>query len=221
MNPEEVVGMGLAVRTLVVGRLETNCYLASCQETKEALVIDPGDDADVILGAIEQDRLTVRLIVDTHAHFDHVTANAAIQKATGAPIAIGRLDAGALSRPVQIAGLLMMGAASPPANRLLDDNEEIVVGKQTLRVLFTPGHTPGGISLYYAPAPLVFSGDSLFRMGIGRTDLWGGDYATLIHSIRTRLFTLPDNTIVYPGHGPATTIGEEKRTNPFVTGQGD
>lgn len=213
--------MGLAVRTLVVGQLGTNCYLASCEETRDALVIDPGDDADVILGAIEQDGLRVRLIVDTHAHFDHVTANAAIQKATGAPIAIGKLDAGALSRPVQIAGLLMMGAASPPANHLLEDGEEIVIGKEALRVLFTPGHTPGGISLYYAPRPLVFSGDTLFRMGVGRTDFWGGDHRALIRSIRTRLFTLPDDTIVYPGHGPATTIGEEKRTNPFVMGQGD
>ncbi len=208
--------MGLTVRMLTVGLLQTNCYVASCEETKDAIVIDPGGDAEAILRAVEADGLTVRLIVDTHAHFDHVTANAAVQKATGAPIAIGRLDAGTLARPVQIFGLMMSGPASPPAGRLLDDGDEVAVGKESLRVLFTPGHTPGGISLYYAPQPLVFSGDSLFSMGIGRTDFWGGDYGTLIRSIRDRLFTLPDATVVYPGHGPTTTIGEEKAGNPFL-----
>jgi len=181
--------MGLSVRTLVVGPLQTNCYLASCEETREAIVIDPGGDAKRIVRAVEEDHLTVRLIVDTHAHFDHVAANGAVKAATGAPIAVGRLDAGELARPAQIFGLAMMGPASPPADRLLDDCEDITVGRETLRVLFTPGHSAGGIALYHAPQKIVFSGDALFRMGIGRTDLGGGDYGLLIRSIRTRLFT--------------------------------
>ncbi len=207
--------MGLTVRMLMVGPLQTNCYVASCEETRDAVVIDPGGDAQRILRTVRDAGLTVRLIVATHAHFDHVMANAALQQATGAPIAIGRLDASDLAKPVQVFGLMMPGPASPPAGRLLDDGEEIAVGRESLRVLFTPGHSSGGISLYYAPQPLVFSGDALFRMGIGRTDLWGGDYGTLIRSIRERLFTLPSDTVVYPGHGPATTIGEEKADNPF------
>lgn len=208
--------MGLAVRTLVVGPLQTNCYLVSCEETREAIVIDPGGDAARILRAVAEDGLALRLIVATHAHFDHVMANADLQKASGAPIGVGRADAEELTKPVRIFGLPMLGAPSPAADRLLDDGDEVVVGTEALRVLCTPGHSTGGISLYYAPQPLVFSGDVLFRMGIGRTDLPGGDFDTLARSIRSRLYTLPDDTIVYPGHGPATTIGEEKAGNPFV-----
>ncbi len=209
--------MGLAVRTLVVGMLETNCYLASCEESKEAIVIDPAGDPQVILEAIAAEGLTVRLIVDTHAHFDHTGANGAIRAATSAPIAIHRLDAAALTQPVALFGLSLGAPPSPPADRLLDDGEELAVGDLKLRVVATPGHTPGGISLFYGPQPVVFSGDALFRLGIGRTDLPGGNYETLVQSIRTRLFALPDSTVVYPGHGPATTIGFERARNPFLT----
>jgi len=158
----------------------------------------------------------VRLIVDTHAHFDHVAANAAVREATGAPIAIHRLDAAGLTQPPTLFGMSLGGPVSPPADRLLEDDEEVVVGDVTLRVLLTPGHTPGGISLLYEPQPAVFSGDALFRLGIGRADLPGGDHETLLRSIRTRLFALPDSTLVYPGHGPATTIGAERAGNPYV-----
>ncbi len=208
--------MGLAVETLMVGPLQTNCYLASDEETKEAIVIDPGADARRIMQAIRGRGLTVRLIVDTHAHFDHVAANGALRDATGAPIAIHRLDAPALAEPVRLFGLDMGGPASPPADRLLDDGEQIAFGQVGLRVLHTPGHTPGGISLYYEPQPAVFAGDALFRLGIGRTDLPGGDNETLVGAIRTRLFTLPPETVVYPGHGPATSIGVEREANPYV-----
>ena len=210
--------MGLVVRTFVVGMLQTNCYLASCSETKEAVVIDPGGDARRILRAVEEGGLQVRLIVDTHAHFDHVAANAAVKRATGAPIAIHRLDAQALSQPVALLGVPVAGPASPPPDRLLEDREEIRLGRVVLSVLPTPGHTPGGISLYYEPEPAVFSGDALFQMGIGRTDFPGGDYDTLIRSIRERLLTLPDATVVYPGHGPTTTIAHERACNPYLAG---
>src|SRR5690606_37185449 len=138
-DSEEVTPMGLAVRTLVVGPLQTNCYLASCEETKEAIAIDPGGDAARILRAIAEDGLALRLIVVTHAHFDHVMANADLQKATGVPIAAGRADAEELTEPVRIFGLPMLGPPSPAAGRLLDDGDEVVVGKEALRVLFTPG----------------------------------------------------------------------------------
>ena len=208
--------MPLAVQTLVVGPLQTNCYLVSGGGSKEAIVIDPGGDPERILQVVEDGGLTVALIVDTHAHFDHVAANAAIREATEAPIAIHRLDAEALARPATLFGFSLGGPASPPADRLLEDDEEIVVGEVTLRVLLTPGHTPGGISLLYEPQPAVFSGDALFQLGVGRADLPGGDYETLLNSIRSRLFTLPDSTVVYPGHGPATTIGAERAGNPYV-----
>jgi hydroxyacylglutathione hydrolase len=211
--------MALAVRTLLVGPLQTNCYLASCTETHEAIVIDPAGDARRILQAIREGGLTVRLIVDTHAHFDHVGANGAIHDATGAPIAIHRLDADALTQPVKLFGLALSGPASPPAERLLEDGDEVAVGREMLQVLHTPGHTPGGISLFHAAGPAVFCGDALFQLGIGRTDLPGGDYQTLINAIRTRLFTLPDETAVYPGHGPATTIGAERARNPYASVQ--
>ncbi len=208
--------MGLAVRTLVVGPLQTNCYLASSEETREAIVVDPGSDAQRILRAIEEGGLTVRLIVDTHAHFDHVAANEAVRQATGAPIAVHRLEAQALTQPVSLFGLSFSGPASPPADRLLEDGEEIAVGEERLQVLLTPGHSPGGISLYHASGPLVFSGDALFCQGIGRTDLPGGDFRVLMRSIHKRLFALPGEAAVYPGHGPATTIAEERAGNPFV-----
>jgi len=210
--------MGLAVRTLAVGPLQTNCYLASCTETGEAIVIDPGGDARRILQAIQKEGLVVRLIVDTHAHFDHVGANEAVREATGAPIAIHRLDAEALSRSVESLGLAMIGPASPPPDRLLEDGEEIAVGQAVLRVLPTPGHTPGGISLFCASQPAVFSGDALFFRGIGRTDLPGGDYETLLQGIHAQLLTLPDGTVVYAGHGPSTTIGSERTGNPWLAG---
>jgi len=209
--------MGLQVHTLLVGPLQTNCYLASCQETHEAIVIDPGGDAQRILQAIKEGGLRVRLIVNTHGHFDHVGANGAIRQATGAPIAIHRLDADALVQPGELFGLSLEKPLSPPADHLLEDGEEIAVGKEVLRVLLTPGHTPGGISLLYEPQPAVFTGDALFRLGIGRTDLPGGDYATLLQSIRLRLLTLPDAAIVYPGHGPSSTIGLERANNPFIS----
>ncbi len=210
--------MALAIQTLVVGPLQTNCYLVSCTKMKEAVVIDPGDEAPRILREIKKAGLSLRLIVNTHAHFDHVGANGPLHEATGAPIAIHSQDAEALTLPVAIFGLTFKEPVSPPAERLLEDGEEIAVGEETLQVLYTPGHTPGGISLYHILRPAVFSGDALFQMGIGRTDLPGGDTETLERSIRTRLFTLPDTTVVYPGHGPVTRIGAERARNPYVGG---
>jgi len=193
----------------------TNCFVLGCEHTKEAVVIDPGDDADKILLALAEDKLTLKYIINTHGHFDHVGANRPLKAATGADILIHKLDEPMLGHLKSLAasfGLSMEN--SPPADGNLDDGDTVRFGDITLKVLFTPGHSPGGISLLADKA--VFVGDTLFYGSIGRTDLPGGDYDTLIQSIKERLFVLEDDVTVYSGHTPETTIGQEKRSNPFV-----
>lgn len=204
----------MLVKGLVVGPLQVNCYLVGCEETKEGIVIDPGGDAPAILPQIHALGLNIAYIVNTHGHIDHVAANRSVKEATGAPIAIHRLDAPWLTSPQGGLALLLGVTPGPPADILLEEGDEVRFGNIGLKVLHTPGHTSGGISLL--GEGVIFTGDALFNMGIGRTDLPGGDFKTLIESIRSKLFTLPEETVVYPGHGPATTIGREKRTNPFV-----
>jgi hydroxyacylglutathione hydrolase len=211
--------MALKIVTVVVGPLQTNCYLAVWEETCEALVVDPGADPQRILRALRDGGWTARLIVDTHGHFDHASANSALKEATGAPIAIHALDAPALTEPFAFYGFRSERPVSPPADRYLADGEDVSLGGATLHVLHTPGHTPGGIALYDAAAGIVLCGDTLFRYSVGRSDLPGGDGELLLQSIRTRLFTLPGATVAYPGHGPRTTIGEEKVGNPYVGGE--
>ena len=199
---------------LTVGDLATNCYVVGCEDTLEAIVIDPGGDADRILAQVRALNLRVTRIVDTHGHFDHTLANGAVKAATGAPVAIHQADADMLTNPLKSfafwAGSLKPGA---PADSLLKDGDVVQFGHQELKVLHTPGHSPGSISL--ACPGLVFTGDALFQGSIGRTDFPGGSYDVLLRSIRTRLLTLPDETVAYTGHGPATTIGEERRSNPY------
>lgn len=204
----------MIVKGLVVGPLQVNCYLVGCEETKEGIVIDPGGDAPVILSQIHALGLDIAYIVNTHGHIDHVAANRSIKEATGAPIAIHRLDAPWLTNPQGGLALVLGVTPGPPADILLEEGDEVRFGNISLKVLHTPGHTSGGISLL--GEGVIFTGDALFDMGIGRTDLPGGDFKTLIESIKTKLFTLPEETVVYPGHGPATTIGREKSINPFV-----
>ncbi len=204
----------MLVRGLVVGPLQVNCYLVGCEETKGGIVIDPGGDAPVILSQIQALGLNTAYIVNTHGHIDHVAANRLIKKATNAPIAIHRLDAPWLTSPQGGLALLLGASPGPSADILLEEGDEVKFGNIGLKVLHTPGHTSGGISLL--GEGVVFTGDALFNMGIGRTDLPGGDFGTLIESIKSKLLTLPEETVVYPGHGPSTTIGREKRSNPFV-----
>ena len=203
---------------LVVGPLQVNCFILADEKTLDAVVIDPGDDAEDILKIIRDKRLKVRYVVDTHAHFDHVGANKAIKDATGALLLLHEADAAALaSVSKQSSAFGMVTVSSPPADKYVKHGDVITAGEVALKVLHTPGHTPGGISLL--EQGMVFTGDALFAGSIGRTDFPGGDLTTLLRSIKTNLMTLPDDTKVFSGHGPASTIGDERRDNPFLNEQ--
>jgi glyoxylase-like metal-dependent hydrolase (beta-lactamase superfamily II) len=194
--------------------LQANCFIVGCEVTRQAAVIDPGGDADKILLALAKDKLTLKAIINTHGHFDHVSANKALKKASGADLMIHPEDAPMLAQLAKGAAMWgMRSEDSPEPDRLLQDGDTVTVGQIQFKVLHTPGHTPGGISLHADKA--VFVGDTLFAGSIGRTDFPGGDFDTLIRSIHTKLFTLPDDTAVYTGHMEATTIGKEKKYNPF------
>ena len=205
----------MIIKTLAVGPIMANCFIVGCENTKIAVVIDPGDEADKILMALAESQLTVKYIINTHGHFDHVGANKKMKEVTGAEILIHAADAEMLEQiSVASRAFGMSVEDSPPADRTIAEGEKITFGDITLNVIHTPGHSLGGISL--STDGVVFVGDSLFYGSIGRTDFPGGDYNTLISSIKTKLFGLPDDTIVYTGHGPETTIGNEKRMNPFL-----
>ena len=195
--------------------LETNCVIVMCPETHEAVVVDPGGDADAILDTIDRMQAKVKYIVDTHAHPDHILANPDIKAATGAPIAIHPLDAPLLvAMPRELTFWMTEEPTKTPADMLINEGDELTIGKVVLKVLHTPGHTKGHISLVTDGIAVV--GDVLFFQSIGRTDFPGGSFKELIDSIRTKLFPLGDDTVVYPGHGPTTTIGQERRSNPFL-----
>ena len=212
----------MILETLIVGPLGVNCYIVGDDKTRDALVIDPGGDARDILDTLRRERLKLVALVATHAHFDHLLALDEVRAQTRAPFLICADEVELLTN-VQI-GARLFGFSLPqpaPADRLLREGDEVRAGSIALNVLHTPGHSPGGMCLLGDQC--VFVGDTLFQGGIGRVDLPGGDYATLMRSIRDKLLTLPDATIVYPGHGAATTIGEERQLNPFlrplITGQ--
>ena len=212
----------MIIRQMALGPIQANCFILGCEETRQAVVIDPGDDADRILSTLAGDQLTVVHIINTHGHFDHVGANKRLKDVTGADILIHSADAPMLSQLSASAAAWGMAAEdSPEAERQLEDGDTITFGNHTLTVLHTPGHTLGGICLYTeyteagATKKAVFVGDTLFAGSIGRTDFPGGNFDTLINSIRTKLFSLDDDVTVYPGHMGNTAIGTEKRTNPF------
>lgn len=215
--------VGLLVHRLVVSPFETNCYIVACpprslgdESTREAVIIDPGDDPHLISDAVYGSDVTVTGIVNTHGHADHIGANAALKGEFDCPIMVHELDAHLLtdSQANLSASIGFGGIVSPPADRLLKEGDEIAVGSLTLEVIHTPGHTPGGICLL--AADVVFSGDTLFMDGIGRTDFPGGSQEQLMESIQTKLLILSEDTTVYPGHGPSTTIARERRENPFL-----
>jgi hydroxyacylglutathione hydrolase len=203
-------------KALMVGLLEVNCYILADEATREAVVIDPGGDEDRILEVLNHNKFQLKLIIDTHGHFDHVDANQPLKEATGAPIAIHELDAPALTQPSQEAMFFTgnrLRRSEPDV--LLKEGDVLTFGSYRLKVLHTPGHTPGGISLVLEDHPYVYVGDLLFAGSIGRTDFPGGDFDALINAVRTKIFPLGDNYTVYPGHGPVTTVGQERKYNPF------
>jgi len=203
------------IEKLEVGMIMANCYIVGCEKTRQAVVIDPGDEGDRILYRLADNKLTVAYIINTHGHFDHVGANKQLKEATGADLLIHEADAPMLSMLSEMAESFGMAMDnSPPPDRTLKDGDKITFGDITMDVIHTPGHTPGGISL--VTDKKAFVGDTLFAGSIGRTDFPGGDFNTLIESIQKRLFPLGDDVTVYCGHGPETTIGMERRTNPFV-----
>jgi len=206
----------MLVETLNVGPVMTNCYIVACEETRKAAVIDPGGDGRDILSTIKRMGVEVVYILNTHGHFDHTLANDEIVAATRAPLAIHEADAPMLALGGGAAWFGMKGSRSS-ASLLLREGDALKVGSLELKVLHVPGHSPGGVAFYVPGESAIFSGDALFQMGIGRTDLPGGNFGQLIAGIHEKLFALPDDTVVYPGHGPATTIGQERRDNPFLT----
>lgn len=205
----------MIIKELVVGPLMANCFICGCSKTKEAVVIDPGGDANTILLSLADSKLKVKYIINTHGHFDHVSANGKMKDATGADILIHPLDAPMLEKLSSNAAFFGVSVEnSPPCDQTLEEGDTVSFGDITLKVIHTPGHTPGGISLY--TNGIVFVGDTLFSGSIGRTDFPGGDFNTLISSIKTKLFNMKDDIRVFSGHGPETSIGIEKRHNPFV-----
>ncbi|HEV7966316.1 MAG TPA: MBL fold metallo-hydrolase [Candidatus Acidoferrales bacterium] len=222
---------------LPVGTLHCNCHIVGDPQTREAIVIDPGDDAARIWEVIKRHRLKVTAIVVTHTHIDHVIGLRRVQAATGAPVCIHADDL-PLYRALDIQAS-WLGWQTPEAvkiDQFVHEGDVIRWGPYQAQILHTPGHTPGSICLYMpsdvpaGPAEAraaksaevgtgqLFAGDTLFAGSIGRTDLWGGSFEGIIRSLKGKLLDLPDSTIVYPGHGAATTIGEERATNPFLAG---
>lgn len=206
-----------AFKRFSVGPLETNCYLVWDSESNSAALIDPGSFPNELSEAIGAASLRVEWIVNTHCHFDHTAGNSAAKDSLGAPLAIHELDLSGLERMHVSAAEFMPGLMvpqSPKPDRLLREGDTLRLGDSELKVVHTPGHSPGSISL--VSEGIVFSGDTLFAGGVGRTDLTGGDWEVLMRSLSEKLMALPDDTLVLPGHGPGTTIGRERIANPFV-----
>ncbi len=202
-------------KSLVVGQLEVNCFILACEKTREGIVVDPGDNAPAILDRIREDGIRVVEVVATHGHFDHIGRAVSVVRETGAPFAIHRDDLPMVEGLVDIAAFLGMETDSPPkVDRFLAEGDTVRFGGETLRVLHVPGHAPGNIALVWPGHAIV--GDTLFPGSIGRTDLEGSDPDLLLKSIREKLLPLGDPTKLYPGHGPFTTIGRERQTNPFL-----
>jgi len=203
-------------KELIVGPLATNCYIVGSESNKEGVIIDPADEAEAILRSVKDLSLDIKLILLTHGHWDHTGALKEVKQATGAKVAIHGDDAG-LIHEQSLANMMGFYYPDPPdPDWLLKDGDEVDVGDLHFNILHTPGHSPGCICIL--GDGVVFSGDTLFAGGIGRYDLPGSDYDALMNSISTKLMTLPDDTLVYPGHGAATTIGTERQGNPFLNG---
>jgi glyoxylase-like metal-dependent hydrolase (beta-lactamase superfamily II) len=210
------VEIPMIFETLEVGPLGVNCFILGCETSREGVVIDPGGDVERIAEIVQRHGLKIRYIINTHGHFDHVGGNLQAVKAFGAPLLIHESDAAMLHRAAEVARMYgIQGENSPAPDSFLTENMDIVFGTHHMKVLHTPGHSQGGCCLYLEAEKTVITGDTLFADSIGRTDLPGGSHEQLLASVKTKLFTLPDEVKAYPGHGPKTTIGHEKRNNPY------
>ncbi len=208
----------MIVKQIIVGSMSVCCYIIGCEKTKIGAVIDPGGDEKLILEEVEKMGLKIEYIIATHGHPDHVCANRAIKEATNGSIIMHEVDATFFEQPETQNYFSMLGMEpSPPTEIKVKEGDIIEIGEEKIKVIHTPGHTPGGMCLYCEPD--LITGDTLFVGGLGRTDFPGGSYNELIDSINTKLLVLPDETIVWPGHGyggTRSTIGEEKRSNPYL-----
>lgn len=205
----------MILKTLIVGELETNCYILGDEKTREGIIIDPGGEFELIEKTLKELNLEIKYIVLTHGHSDHIGALAELKKRTGAQILIHQEDAEMLCEPEKNLSVFSFKLiCAPEADRVLKDKDKIKIGKIELEVFHTPGHTKGSISLL--TDKIIFSGDLIFYGSVGRTDIPGGSYQKLLRSIQDNILNKEDDTIIYPGHGPATTVGEERKNNPFL-----
>lgn len=207
------------IKTFPVGVFQCNCSIIADEESGEAFVVDPGDEAEKIVAEVQKQKFVVKYIIHTHAHIDHIGATGSVHKDCGGEICLHRSDLplyDAIDMQAQLLGIKNTGGVLP-VKTFMEHGDVFELGKEvSAKVLFTPGHTPGSVCFMLEKSNLLLSGDTLFFRSIGRTDLWGGDYDQIIASIKEKLFKLPDQTLVIPGHGPTTQIGSEKKENPFV-----
>jgi len=210
----------MRIQQMTVGMMGVCCYIVACDATREAVIIDPGGNESDILAACHEENLKVKYIINTHGHPDHVCGNKLLKDDTGADIVMHAADAEFFSQKGVEQFFSQLGLpASPPVDKCVNDGDTLNFGKESLTVIHTPGHTPGGICLYSKPN--LFSGDTLFAGGVGRTDFPGGSSRELLNSIKTRLLVLPPDTTVWPGHGyggESSTVAQEKASNPFLAG---
>lgn len=209
--------MAMIIESFPVGMLQCNCVILGSEQTREAIVIDPGDEIEKVVSRLEKHGLTAKYIVATHAHIDHVGGFKAIKEQTGAPLYLHKGDLFLYEAlPMQAQ---MLGLTAPPITEIdawLDHGDQLGTGEVKLDIIHTPGHTPGSLCFHTASEAHLYAGDTLFMGSIGRTDLWGGSFEQIMESLQRRVINLPDETIVIPGHGPKTTIGREKIYNPFL-----
>jgi glyoxylase-like metal-dependent hydrolase (beta-lactamase superfamily II) len=203
------------LKTFTVGPMEANCYILYSPDKREGLIIDPGAEGERLIKFIQEKKISIRYIINTHGHPDHIGANRKVKEHTSAPILIHQRDAPMLTKSDSILTLIFpLEYSSPPADTLIKDGDLIECAGMKLKVLHTPGHTPGGISLLTDDS--IFTGDTLFSGSVGRFDLPGGSQEVLLNSIR-KILSLGENLTIYPGHGPSTSVGEELHSNPFIT----
>jgi len=210
----------MKIKTLVLSPFQTNCYIVSCEKTNEGVVIDPADEGATIAKAVKDSRINLKFILITHAHLDHVLGLAELKELTTAESYMDKNEDAVLKNLPYQAAMFGLDTSSkiPEIDKYTNEDDIITFGEESLKIISLPGHSPGGIGLLGKKE--VFVGDTLFQRSIGRTDLFGASHEALFDSIKTKLFILDDDIIVYPGHGPTTTIGEEKRSNPFFTQDG-